>query len=164
MMALMESSSAKRLQLADDFVGIENHAVEIDDADLVAEGVEPGLLLVRVHRDIDQRKHGQHKEEESASSDYDPEPDARTCVFSHKVVSSLALIGGGIALGGDDDLADAFRSDAELHRRLADVLAVGINVEGSIRFRCGQFQSANTRLRESPGAFRNTPSGKDRTV
>src|SRR5450432_1564830 len=82
----------KTLQLADDFVGIKNHAVEINDADLVSEGVEPGLLLVRVHCNINQSKDGQHKEEESASSNDDPKPDARAVVFRHKCASSLAPI------------------------------------------------------------------------
>ncbi len=66
----------KALELANHLIGIENHAVQINDADLVSEGVEPSLLSPRVDRNINQSEHGQHKEEKSASSDDNPEPDA----------------------------------------------------------------------------------------
>ncbi len=59
----------KAAQLINHFVGIENHAVEVHDADLVAEGMKPGLALARMHSDINQGEDGQHKEEKSASSD-----------------------------------------------------------------------------------------------
>ena len=44
-----------------------------------------------MEREVDQRKHGQNKEEERAPSNYHPKPYPRTTIFSHKFASSLAL-------------------------------------------------------------------------
>ena len=79
---------AKLLQLPDDWLWRQNHAIEIDHADAVAKAAEPGFAAARVQRQIDQGKHGQHEEEKCSSANQNPEQCARTS-FRHE--GSLAL-------------------------------------------------------------------------
>ena len=92
---------SKLAQLVHNFVRVEDHTIEVHYADLVSEGVNSCLLAPRVQCDVHHGEHGQHKEEEGASSDQHPEPDARACVFSHKCPVSLALARNACAINKD---------------------------------------------------------------
>src|SRR6202034_2765389 len=72
----------KLLELANHRLRRQNHAVEIDHADAIAEAGHAGVGSTRMQRDVDQREYGQHEEEESSSTDQNPEQCARTS-FSH---------------------------------------------------------------------------------
>jgi len=49
-------------------------------ADAVAEAAKSGFTAARVQREVNQRKHGQYKEEERSSSNQNPEHGAGTLV------------------------------------------------------------------------------------
>jgi hypothetical protein len=51
-----------------DLTGFDDYAIKIYDSDLIAESVNAGFTSAGVQRDEDQSEHGQHEEEESASS------------------------------------------------------------------------------------------------
>ena len=75
---------AKLLDLLDHRAGIENDAFQFDYANLVPKtGAQRGVISARMKREVNQREHSQHKEEEGSSSDEYPEQSARTSVFSH---------------------------------------------------------------------------------
>ena len=75
---------SESVQLVHNFFRIQDHTLEVHHPNFVPEPVDTRLLTASVQRDIHQREHGQHKEEECASPDQDPQPDTRTCIFSHK--------------------------------------------------------------------------------
>src|SRR5436305_14534227 len=59
---------SKPAHVLDNFTGINDHAIKIYDSNLVTESVNAGLTPAGVKRDENQSEHGQHDDEESASS------------------------------------------------------------------------------------------------
>ena len=97
MMALMELSSAVLPELLDDVLGSEDHAFQIDDADLVAEAAE-AVFLLRADGEVDQREDGDEEEEESSSAEQDPEEHAGTRLIGHKGRAKFSRRGSGCQL------------------------------------------------------------------
>ena len=64
---------AKFLQLADHRLRRENDAIQVDHADAVAKAAKSGFIAPRMQRQVNQRKHSQHKEEECSSANQNPE-------------------------------------------------------------------------------------------
>jgi len=64
---------AELLQLPYDRLRREDHTVEIDYANAVAEAAQACITGAGMQSEVDERKHGQHEEEEGSSSDQDPE-------------------------------------------------------------------------------------------
>ncbi len=75
----------KLLKLVDHRLGGKNYSIEVHYANAVAEAAESSLVAAGVQRQINQRKHRQHKEEECSSADQNPEQGVRTS-FRHKKV------------------------------------------------------------------------------
>src|SRR5581483_9829986 len=70
---------------------IEDHAFQINHADLVPKTVQPGTFIVTsMHGQINQGEYRQYKKKESSSPNQDPEPCAGTSIFRHKSGNSLA--------------------------------------------------------------------------
>src|SRR5882724_2034411 len=64
--------------------GVENDAFQFDHANLVPKtGTQRGVVSTCMQGEIDQRKHGQHEEEEGSPPDEYPKKSPRTSVFTH---------------------------------------------------------------------------------
>src|SRR5580704_5727870 len=69
-------------QLLDYILGRNDYAFQVDHADLVAEAAE-GILLLRAHAEINQRKDGDQEEEEGSSSEQHPKKQAGARLVGH---------------------------------------------------------------------------------
>jgi hypothetical protein len=121
---------AKLFQLANHRLGRQYHALEIDHADTIAESPEASFPGSCVKREINQREHRQHEEEECSAANQYPEQCARTS-FRHG--ESVAPETSGISCAGTDDLQGrTFNPD--LNRSTADKLPIRIDIDGKFCF------------------------------
>ena len=71
------------LELGDHRLGLDDHAFEVDDADLVAEAAEGLVSLSAAQAHVNKRKDGQHEEEKGAAADHDPQQSPGFSLFRH---------------------------------------------------------------------------------
>ena len=76
-------------QLLDYVLGSDDHAFQVDHANLVAKAAE-GVFLLRADTEVNQREDGDQEEEESSSTEQYPEKKAGTRLIVHREEPSLA--------------------------------------------------------------------------
>ena len=71
------------LKLRDHRLGLDDDALDVDHANLIAETAKGFLSLSSAQAQVNQREHRENEEEEGASADHDPQQGAGLSLFRH---------------------------------------------------------------------------------